>query len=388
MVKTTILVESTTRKRIQQIGRKNQTYDEIMKKLIERQSTKDQLEIRFGNLNSSKRLTTSSRCSINNSNLIPETNNNPIREAMRCSAKATSKVVARLGSWEAIFLCLCENCKPRFSSTIAEQQDSEIEGNTNGYNKTQGESTTGAEEFDDLTYVELIQVTLEDLEEIEQIKKRRIVLLAKKLEALGTPKDMISQQISRDLLGRVNSSYVRACLGEEYKYNKQVRKHSTSQSRELRRADDTKKVLLGVTNEGIQENIKEQVANGDELNPKNSDPGFIESLQNKYKILGICYDYLAQKFVEQSQEFEKIERLKQIESANAEAIRAKDELQHQINALKCKISEQDKILAINRFEAYLEFKDQIIPVIIFIDNARVKAKVTVNNSKIEVDEIH
>lgn len=59
MVKTTILVESTTRQRLQQIGRKNQTYDEIINELIEKQNIHGQLDSRFDSLNSSKRSTES-----------------------------------------------------------------------------------------------------------------------------------------------------------------------------------------------------------------------------------------------------------------------------------------------------------------------------------------
>lgn len=76
---------------------------------------------------------------MNSSRLIPETNNNNlICEAVGCSAKATSKVMARLGSEGAISLFLCENCKPRFSFTASEQQDIEIGCNTNSYQQDNG----------------------------------------------------------------------------------------------------------------------------------------------------------------------------------------------------------------------------------------------------------
>jgi hypothetical protein len=50
MSKTTILVESTTRERLRQIGRKNQTYDELINELIEIKSNQDPLGSRFASL--------------------------------------------------------------------------------------------------------------------------------------------------------------------------------------------------------------------------------------------------------------------------------------------------------------------------------------------------
>jgi hypothetical protein len=134
------------------------------------------------------------------------------------------------------------------------------------------------EEFDDMSYDDLIQVTLKDLEDIEHIKKKRIIILAQKLEKLGTPKEMISQKISRDLLGRVNSSYVRLCLGEVYKNKKQVREKTTTQSRESTRADDGKKVLVNITNEGKQETANALPIPKEQYTSSNDNT--VESLQN------------------------------------------------------------------------------------------------------------
>jgi hypothetical protein len=45
MSKTTILVETTTRERLRQIGRKNQTYDQLINELIKTKGdSKDPLE--------------------------------------------------------------------------------------------------------------------------------------------------------------------------------------------------------------------------------------------------------------------------------------------------------------------------------------------------------
>jgi hypothetical protein len=141
------------------------------------------------------------------------------------------------------------------------------------------DSTMLDEEFGDMSYHDLIQVTLKDLEDIEHIKKKRIIILAQKLEKLGTPIEMISQKISRDLLGRVNSSYVRLCLGGVYKNKKQVREQTTTQSRESTRADDGKKVLV---NEGKQE-IANALPTPKEQNTSSND-NTVESLQNKIMV--------------------------------------------------------------------------------------------------------
>ena len=45
MSKTTILVESQTRERLRQIGRKNQTYDQLINELIETKGNRGQEDI-------------------------------------------------------------------------------------------------------------------------------------------------------------------------------------------------------------------------------------------------------------------------------------------------------------------------------------------------------
>lgn len=257
-----------------------------------------------------------------------------------------------------------------------------------------------SEDFDDLTYQKLIQVTLEDLEEIEQIKKRRIVLLAKKLDALGTPKDMISQRISSDLQGKVNPSYVRDCLGKEYKYSRQVRKHSTSQSRESASADDSKKVLVGVTNNGRQETAKElptsapkEIAKASATSAQEDKQITVRSLQNKIKILEQEKKHVSDELSEKSRElddlFEEMKQLKQIESErikyndfnSAESLLTDGRELLRVKALDKQINERDRLLAKNRFEANLELKERIVPVIILIDRLKETAKVTVDTTK-------
>jgi hypothetical protein len=55
MSKTTILVENTTREKLRQIGRKNQTYDELITELIKTKiSNGDSPDSRFASLQSSE----------------------------------------------------------------------------------------------------------------------------------------------------------------------------------------------------------------------------------------------------------------------------------------------------------------------------------------------
>jgi hypothetical protein len=55
MSKTTILVESTTRELLKHIGRKDQTYDELINTLIKsRKNSQDSLDNRIASLRSSE----------------------------------------------------------------------------------------------------------------------------------------------------------------------------------------------------------------------------------------------------------------------------------------------------------------------------------------------
>lgn len=53
-MKTNILIENSTKELLKQIGRKCQTYDEIISELIKRKSKQDSLDSRFGTLQSSE----------------------------------------------------------------------------------------------------------------------------------------------------------------------------------------------------------------------------------------------------------------------------------------------------------------------------------------------
>lgn len=247
-------------------------------------------------------------------------------------------------------------------------------------------------ELEQMTYEQLIKLTLKELDNIEHLKKSRIIMLAAKLEKLGTPKDMISQQISRDLQGRVNSSYVRACLGEDYKDSKQVRKQSTSQSRGSNSANDSKKVLSSVE-KGAKEVTKEQEAIKPDLY-SSADSNIIESLENKIKDLEQERDYLIEKLGEESPDFPEVYEenrlLRQIEKErtkhdfnSAKSLNDTNSLQQEVNRLRNKLNEQEILLANNTFCEELELKGQMIPLIIVVDRTSKRAKVTLDTSKVE-----
>jgi hypothetical protein len=53
-MKTNILIENATKELLKQIGRKSQTYDEIINELINTKTKQDSLDSRFGTLPSSE----------------------------------------------------------------------------------------------------------------------------------------------------------------------------------------------------------------------------------------------------------------------------------------------------------------------------------------------
>jgi hypothetical protein len=250
------------------------------------------------------------------------------------------------------------------------------------------------EEFESLSYEELVQLTLEEAKHVDDTKKKRIRILAKKLEDTGSPKYMISQKITRDLQGWVNSKYVRECLGEGYKDVKLVREQNTSERRGSTPAVEGKNLLVGIANGGKQETTTvlptEQPVEDYEVHRQVS----IQSLQDKIRILERERDYYTMKLAEKSPEFrelyEEIKELKEIESKRverdfscAELLPAKNESQQKIKSLERRIKEQDTLLAKDTFETELELKQQIIPVIIFIDRVTGKAQAKVDTSKIK-----
>jgi len=258
-------------------------------------------------------------------------------------------------------------------------------------------------EFNDISYEELVKMTLKEASLFEKTKKKRIIILAKKLENGGSPKDMISQKITRDLEGWVNPKYVRDCLGEAYKNPKLVREQSTGQRRGSTPAGDDKNVLVAITNEWKQESVNEDPVTRKAVQPfrrvdsplPRDETTSIESLQDKQKVTEQERDYFADKLAEKSPEFSELyERKRQLEEIEKERIKhnnfhsaaslsAKTELQTKIETLEKRASEQVALLAETRFEADLELPDQSLPVIIIINRSATKASVTLNRAKMK-----
>jgi hypothetical protein len=257
------------------------------------------------------------------------------------------------------------------------------------------------EEIEDMSYENLVQATIQYLDEFEKAKKEHIIILAKKLEKLGTPKDMISQQISRDLEGRVSSSYVRRCLAKDYKDRKQIRENSTSRPRESTPADNSKKVLVSITKKGRQENTKElpmpapeEIPKANTLDTKDNDETTVDSLQNKLRNVELRSEYFAKALAERSPElpdlYERIRQLKEIETertkqdfVSAESLNEINRLQQEVNRLQRELDERESLLANNTFHTDFELKDQMIPLIIVIDRKSWTAKATIDTSKVK-----
>jgi hypothetical protein len=114
--KTSILVETETRKKLKQIARKDQTYDQVINDLIARgdrynqESLPDKAEgskikkVREGNVGDQP-LTVSKAYS--------ETDDN-ICEARGCEAEPTIEIAVNVGKTGTIPLHLCNNCANKF----------------------------------------------------------------------------------------------------------------------------------------------------------------------------------------------------------------------------------------------------------------------------------
>ena len=211
---------------------------------------------------------------------------------------------------------------------------------------------------------------------------------------------MISQKITRDLEGWVNSKYVRECLGEVYKDAKLVREQSTSEQRASRPAIEQKNLLVGIANRGKQDATTTVLSKAQDIHeqesPHQSDAIItIQSLEDRIRILEGEKDYLAKKLTEKSPKFrelhEEILELREIESKRIESdfkcaasLPAKNASQQNITSPEKRISELETLLAKDRFEADLELKEQIIPLIILIDRVTGKAQAMVNTVKMKM----
>lgn len=196
--------------------------------------------------------------------------------------------------------------------------------------KMHGHITMSDEEFENLSYEELVQLTLKEAEQLEDTKKKRIKILAKKLEKGGIPREMISQKITRDLQGWVNSKYVRECLEEAYKDMHLVREQTTGQRRGSTPAIEGKNLLLGITNKGKQKTTE---------------------IPKEYKD--------EETGISSSQDSELIASLKT-----------------ENKRLRKELAEKNELLSRNTFEGEFEQRGLLIPLVVQIDWSRGRAIIT------------
>jgi|GEM_PF-6324902 len=255
-------------------------------------------------------------------------------------------------------------------------------------------------EFENMTYEELVQLTLKEAKQIEETKKMRIIILAKKLENGATPIAMISQRITRDLQGYVNSKYVRDCLAQEYKHTKLVREQNTGRRRASTPAVEDKNLLVGISNTGNQETIVESALPKEQAVQEtgmSDDNGSVEirpllaEIKNQQERIG----YLEGKLREKSPEFSELsDRMRQLEGIEQERIKrndfksaaslpAENGLLLEIDKLRKRLRDQDELLTKNRFEADLLLKEETVPLIITINRSTGRAIVSTDEVRMK-----
>jgi hypothetical protein len=111
--RTTIILQRNTREKLKQLGKKNQTYDQIIADLISKQILNPVVG-NFGNIQSDN-----SR-NIEDIFVQPSCNNvhdvsNHICEAVNCNAEATTEIRIDTGQSESITLSLCGKCVGKFT---------------------------------------------------------------------------------------------------------------------------------------------------------------------------------------------------------------------------------------------------------------------------------
>lgn len=128
MSKTSILVESETRKRLKQIARKDQTYDQIINDLIARRY-----------VNGHKSLEGKGE-TLTIKDIQEQVGNQPIAqnnvnckvnyktcEAIGCDAEPTIEIPVKTGNLGTIRLQLCTNCANKFKESAVRQRGESYE---------------------------------------------------------------------------------------------------------------------------------------------------------------------------------------------------------------------------------------------------------------------
>jgi hypothetical protein len=207
-------------------------------------------------------------------------------------------------------------------------------------------------------------------------KKREIILeLARRLEESGMLKEMICEEISKHLKGYISDRYVQGCLKHEYKNQKKSTRTLANTS-----SIDRKKVLVEVSNTGDERpklaqthNITNGIVNESQYSNRHKD--------EKIKELQEIVDAQREKIFELEQ-IEK-DRIKHADFSTVLSLPAKNELQQKINNLEKRVKEQDTFLTKTRFEAELEIKEEVIPLIVLINRTTGEATVNVDYSKMK-----
>jgi hypothetical protein len=122
VVNGTILIRNETRVRLKQIGRKDQTYDELINELIKNART----EIRRSHLSDSRHglLQPDTSELIDTTSQIGQSTqvNKNLCDCNDCSRTATTEIEVNVGKLGIIKLNLCENCLPKFKQSTVEEK--------------------------------------------------------------------------------------------------------------------------------------------------------------------------------------------------------------------------------------------------------------------------
>jgi ParB family transcriptional regulator, chromosome partitioning protein len=183
-------------------------------------------------------------------------------------------------------------------------------------------------------------------------------------------------------------------LQQEIYDKKQIGEQLTSQARTSTTFDESKRIFANITNEKQETTnqlptTKEQAAKDHELHSQSSE------LQTEMEILRQDFAYLVERLGEKSPDFSELyEERNQLRAicrergihrdfTSAASLPATSELQQKVDKLQNELNEQKSIIAKNTFQADLQLKEQIIPLIIIIDRISGKVQVMIDAAKMK-----
>jgi hypothetical protein len=111
-LRTTIILRKDTREKLKQIGKKKQTYDQIIADLINKQTLNPVIR-GFGKIQSDNSGNLQDTFIQSSGNNVHELNKK-ICEALNCNAQASTEIQINTGKGQSINLSLCENCVDKF----------------------------------------------------------------------------------------------------------------------------------------------------------------------------------------------------------------------------------------------------------------------------------